>query len=129
MQLFHRTAQLHGMLLYGAYGWLLLTGILHFAVDVASQYVRGKRRPSPETTLYYGLNSTYALSQILFATLALFAIRHGLAAMGQEYGLALGLFASCAWFSLCLQFMEYSQPRAAAAIFGVLLAGVALTGP
>lgn len=49
--------QLHVSLLYAAYGWLLLSGALHFSVDVMGQYVRGKRSPGRETTLYYGLNS------------------------------------------------------------------------
>ncbi len=64
---------------------------------MVSQYLRGKRVPSPATTLYYGLNSSYAVSQILFAALALFAIRQGLTAMGHWSGLALGLLAACAW--------------------------------
>ena len=128
MPLFHHPARLHGLLLYGAYGWLFLSGVLHFAVDVVSQHVRGKRLPGPATTLYYGLNSTYAMGQMLFAALALFAIRHGVAALGQEYGLALGFVAACAWFLLCLRFMEYTQPRVAVAMFGGLLVGVAITG-
>lgn len=127
MGLFSNTARLHGLLLYGAYGWLLIGGVLHFAVDVVSQYIRGKRTAGPATTLYYGLNSTYAVSQVLFAVLALFAIRHGVAAMGQGPGLALGFLAACAWFVLCLRFIEYPQPRVAVAVFAGLLAGVALT--
>ena len=127
MNLFHHTMRLHGLLLYGAYGWLVIGGVLHFAVDVVSQYVRGKRLPGPATTLYYGLNSTYAMSQILFGALALFAIRHGVSAMGQENGLALGFLAACAWFVLCLRFMEFPQPRVVVAVYAGLLAGVALT--
>ena len=128
MTLFHDTVRLHRMFLYGAYGWLLLSGILHFAVDVVSQYARGKRLPSPETTLYYGLNTTYAVSQCLVAALTLLVIRHGVTAMGQGYGLALGFLAACAWFVLCLRFMEYPQPRIAVVLFVVLLAGTAFTG-
>jgi hypothetical protein len=128
MHFFDRTERLHGLLLYGAYGWLLLSGVLHFGVDVVSQYLRGKRAPGPATTLYYGLNSTYALSQVLFAVLALFAIGQGITAMGHGYGLALGFLAACAWFVLCLLFVEYPQPRIAVAVFAALLAGVALTG-
>jgi hypothetical protein len=128
MHFFDHLERLHGLLLYGAYSWLLLSGILHFGVDVVSQYLRGKRAPGPATTLYYGLNSTYALSQVLFAVLALFAIRQGMTAMGHGYGLALGLLAACAWFVLCVLFVEYPQPRITVAVFAALLAGVALTG-
>ena len=127
MSSFHHMVRLHGLLLYGAYGWLLISGILHFSFDVVSQYLRGKRTPGRATTLYYGLNSTYAASQVLFAALALFAVRHGLTAMGQSCGLALGLLAACAWFILCLRFIEYPQPRVAVAVFAGLLAGVGLT--
>jgi hypothetical protein len=127
MHFFHNANRLHIPLLYAAYSWLLLSGLLHFAIDVVSQYVRGNRAPSPATTLYYGLNSSYALSQILFAALALFAIRYGLVAMGQWSGITLGLLAACAWFVLSLLFLEYTQPRMTVALFAALLAGVAVT--
>lgn len=127
MNSFHHTMRLHCLLLYGAYGWLVIGGVLHFAVDVASQYFRGKRSPSNATTLYYGLNSTYAVSQVLFGALALFAIRHDMTAMGQADGLALGLLAACAWFVLCLRFIEYPQPRVVVAVYASLLVGAALT--
>ena len=29
-------------LVYATYGWLTASGVLHFSIDVASQYVRGK---------------------------------------------------------------------------------------
>lgn len=127
IDLFHHTVRLHGLLLYVAYGWLVTGGVLHFAVDVVSQSVRGKRVPSPATTLYYGLNSTYAVSQVLFGVLALFAVGHGVAAMGQGDGLLLGLLAACAWFVLCLRFIEYPQPRIVVAVYAGLLTAVALT--
>jgi predicted outer membrane lipoprotein len=127
MHLFNNVNRLHHSLLYGAYSWLLLSGLLHFGIDVVAQYIRGKRAPSPATTLYYGLNSSYAVSQILFGLLALFAIRHGLAAMGQLPGILLGLLAACAWFVLSLIFLEYTQPRATVALYAALLVGAAFT--
>lgn len=127
MHLLEDSNRLHRPLLYGAYSWLLLSGLLHFGIDVVSQYIRGKRTPSPATTLYYGLNSSYAVSQILFAVLALFAIRHGVAAMGHWSGIGLGLLAACAWFVLSLVFLEYTQPRMTVALYAALLVGAALT--
>jgi hypothetical protein len=127
MHLFNNVNRLHYSLLYGAYSWLLLSGLLHFAIDVVSQYIRGKRVPSPATTFYYGLNSSYAVSQILFGLLALFAIHHGLAATGQLSGILLGLLAACAWFVLSLFFLEYTQPRATVALYAAFLFGAALT--
>ena len=47
-------------LVYATYGWLAFAGVSHFAIDVLSQYVSGKRLPSVETTLYYGVNTAFA---------------------------------------------------------------------
>ena len=127
MQSLHHGTRLHAGLLYGAYGWLLLSGLLQFSIDVVSQAVRGKRVPGPETTLYYGLNTAYALSQVLFAVLALFAIRRGLDALGRWPGILLGLIAAAAWLALCFRFLEYPQPRATVLVFVALLLGVAFT--
>jgi hypothetical protein len=119
--------RVHNLLLYGAYCWLLLSGLSHFGIDVVSQYIRGKRAPSPETTLYFGLNSSYAVSQTLFAVLALFAINRRFTEMGRTSGIVLGFVAACAWFALSLMFLEYPQPRITVAVFAILLVGVALT--
>ena len=119
--------RLHVGLLYSAYGWLLLSGLLHFGIDVLSQAIRGRRVPGPETTLYYGLNTAYALSQVLFAVLALFAIRQGLNALGRWPGVSLGLIAAAAWLPFCYRFLEYPQPRATVLVFVALLLGVAFT--
>ena len=118
---------LHVTLLYGAYGWLMLSAFLHFGIDVVSQSIRGKRPPGPATTLYYGLNTTYAVSQVLFAALALLAIHQGMTSMGRWPGITLSLIAACAWFGLCWMFFEYSQPRMAVLLFAALLVGAALT--
>lgn len=112
---------MHRRLLYVAYGFLLLSGILHFGVDVVWQYVRGKRTPGPQATLYYGLNTTYALSQILFALLALLALREGIALMSQWPVLTLSLLAAVAWLTIGFVFLEYREPRIVMAIFAALL--------
>ncbi len=127
MHLQHHSNRLHDTLLYAAYGWLLLSGFLQIGIDVVSQHLRGKRVPGPATTLYYGLNSAYGLSQILFALLALFAIRQGLAAMGQWSGVSLGFVAAAAWFTLSVLFLEYPQPRMTVALFVALLLATAFT--
>lgn len=46
-----------GFLVYSAFGWLTFAGTMHFLSDVLLQYLRRKRVPGPETTLYYGLNT------------------------------------------------------------------------
>jgi hypothetical protein len=127
MRLFNDHDRLHGWLLYAAYGWLLFSAFLHFGIDVVSQYVRGKRPPGPETTLYFGLNSTYAVSQALFAALALLALRQGATLMDRWPGIALSLVAASAWFFLSWMFLEYPQPRMVVILFAALLVGAALT--
>ena len=122
-----QSGNLHVSLLYGAYGWLLLSGTLHFAIDVVRQYTRGKRRPGSATTLYYGLNSAYALSQVLFAVLALLAISKGLIILGRWPGLILGFLAAFSWLAICVLFLEYRQPRMTVALFAALLAAAVLT--
>ena len=119
--------QPHLLLLYAAYGWLLLSGTLHFAIDVAGQYARGRRSPGAATTLYYGLNSAYASSQALFAGLALFAISQGLIVLGRWPGLSLGFLATLIWLAICVLFLAYRQPRMTLGLFAALLAAAALT--
>jgi hypothetical protein len=111
---------------YVPYGWLLITGTLHFLIDVLSQYLRGKRVPGAETTLYYGLNSAYALGQILFALSALLVIRSGSDIMRQWPGLLLACGAVLAWFAICHFFLEYREPKIMLSIFSILLVATAL---
>ncbi len=127
MQSLHHGTRLHAGLLRNAYGWLLLSGLMQFGIDVVSQAVRGKRVPGPQTTLYYGLNTAYALSQVLFAVLALFAIQQGLNALGKWPGVFLGLVAAAALLAVCFRSLEYPQPRATVLVFVALLLGVAFT--
>ena len=108
-------------LVYAPYGWLLITGTLHFFIDVVSQHLRGKRVPGLETTLYYGLNSAYALGQVVFALCALLMVRSGAEILWQWPGLLLTFAAAAAWFAICHYFIEYREPKIMLAIFTVLL--------
>jgi len=118
---------MHKILLYAAYGWLLVGSILHFCIDVVSQYWRGKRVPSVETTLYYGLHSAYALGQVLFALVALLLIQRGVPFFDEWQGWALGFAAAAAWLAICFAFIEYREPRIVIVIFAISLLGAALT--
>jgi hypothetical protein len=77
--------------------------------------------------LYYGLNSSYALGQVLFAALALLLLRSGSPLLMQWAGLTLAFSAAAAWLAICLLFIEYPQPRFIVAIFASLLAAAAVT--
>jgi hypothetical protein len=46
---------MHKIILYTGFGWLTFRGLLHFIIDVVSQYAQEKRAPGPETTLFYGM--------------------------------------------------------------------------
>jgi hypothetical protein len=75
----------------------------------------------------FGLNSAYALGQILFAALALLALSPGLMVLDRWPGLILGFLAASGWMAICVQFLEYRQPRMTVALFAALLAAAALT--
>ena len=116
-------------LLYAAYGWLLLSGILQFVIDVVSQHVRGKRAPGVETTLYYGLNTAYALGQVMFALLALLLMRDNAVLLGRWPALTLGFAAGCGWLAIAFLFLEYREPRFIMSIFIAILLCAAIMSP
>lgn len=118
---------MHQKFLYAAYGVLFATGVLHFIIDVISQYVRGVRAPSPETTLYYGLHSAYSLGQVVFGLLAILVVHSGSRLMSQPVGLALGFIALAGWFVICLLFVEYTPPKINLAIVAALLVAAVAT--
>jgi len=112
---------MHKIFAYSAFGWLVFSGVMHFIVDVVSQHLRGKRVPSPETTLYYGLHTAYALGQVLFGLLGLLIIRQALPLFAQWPMRALRITAFCAWIIFCFTFIEYWEPKMNIGIFGALL--------
>jgi len=118
---------MHKILVYVAFSWLTLSGALHFAIDVVSQYLRGKRAPGPETTLYFGLNTAYALGQVAFGILALLVARQALDLLSQWPAVSLCLAAALSWLIFGFVFLEYWEPRVAAGVFGVLLVAAILT--
>lgn len=117
---------MHKILVYAAYGWLALGGMLHFAIDVAAQYLRGKRAPGPETTLYYGLNSAFALGQVVFGLLGLWLAWRAADLLRAWPVRALSIGAALGWLAIALVFLEYWEPKFAMAVFGVLVIAAAL---
>ncbi len=114
--------------LYCAYSWLMLSGLLQIGIDVVSQHLRGKRKPGVETTLYYGLNTAYGLSQILFAALALYVTyQYGPQLLARSIGLCIGLVAAAAWLAFCFAFIAYPPPRMTVVAFALLLVIAAFT--
>ncbi|MEA1085190.1 hypothetical protein SFC76_13055 [Sphingomonas sp. CD22] len=111
-----------------AFRWLALTGTMHFVIDVVSQYWRGKRAPGPETTLYYGLNSAFALSQVLFGLLCLWAMRKQPDLLRDPMVMVLSVAGGAAWLTLTFLAMDYWEPKLNAGIFAVLLITAIVVG-
>jgi hypothetical protein len=118
---------MHKYIVYAAYGWLALTGVLHFVVDVLSQHLRGKRSPGLETTLYYGLNSAYALGQVAFGLLGLLIAWRAMPLLRETPMLVLTAAMALAWLALSVVFMEYWEPKFNAAVFCALVLAMLLT--
>ncbi len=118
---------MHKALLYSAFGWLAFSGAMHFVIDVASQYLRGKRAVSVETTLYYGLNTSFAMGQAAFGLICLWLAWRAPEILGAWPVMALAFVAAAAWLAISLAFMDYWEPTMSVCIFAVLLIAVALT--
>ncbi len=115
------------ILVYIAFSWLVVTGVLHFAIDVVAQFARGARAPGPETTLYYGLHSTYGLGLVLFGCLGLLVARHAPAIFSQWPALVLCVLAAAGWLSLAFLFIEYRPPKILMGVFAVFVLSMAVT--
>jgi len=92
-----------------------------------SQYVRGVRPPSAETTLYWGLHSSFSLGQVALGTLGLWLASRDADAVRHPVMLAVSIAAATGWLLIAVYFTEYVPPRFNAAVFGLLAVAVAVT--
>ena len=104
-------------LTYATYGFLTLSGTLHFAIDVVSQKLRGVRVPSAETTLYYGLNTCFSIGQVLLGALGVWLMTRDAELVRSAPMTVVTLLAGLAWLAVTFLFMEYREPRIAVSIF------------
>jgi hypothetical protein len=118
---------MHKYMVFGAYGWLVLTGVLHFVIDVLSQYIRGRRAPGVEATLYYGLNSAFSLGKVAFGLLGLFLAWRAMSILSEMPVLILSAGAALGWLAIAFFFIEYWQPKFNAGIFFLLIVAAILT--
>jgi len=118
---------MHRILLYVAYGWLTLGGAMHFAIDVVSQYLRGKRPPGAETTLYYGLNSAFALGQLAFGLVGLWLAWRSPDLLGEKPLVVLSLSVAVGWLAITFAAMEYWEPKFVTSVFAALIIVAAAT--
>lgn len=112
---------MHKFLLYAAYGWLTLTGVLHFSIDVVSQHLRGKHAPGPQTALYDGLHSAFALGQGVLGALGLYIAWRALPLLGETPVMLIALAAGLAWMAIAVLYMPYWEPRFTAGVFCALV--------
>lgn len=117
---------MHKYILYAAYGWLALSGTLHFAIDVVSQSLRGKREPGLETTLYYGLNSAFSLGQVAYGLLGVFLAWRARDLLSATPILVLSIAAALGWLAITFMFMEYWEPKLNIGIFLALVVAAAV---
>ena len=117
---------MHNALILASYGWLAFSGTVHFVIDVVLQYARGKRQAGSETTLFYGLHSSFALGQVLFALLCLWLVWSAPALVAQAQVTALSLAAGLGWITITFAFMSFWQPKMNASIFIALVFAAAV---
>jgi hypothetical protein len=108
-------------LLFAAFGWLAFSGIMHFAIDVVSHALQGRHPPGRETTLYYGLQSAFALGKAAFGLLGVLLAWRAPLVAGSAPVMSLSLLAGAAWLTIAFLFIDYRQPQFAAAMFLFLL--------
>ncbi len=118
---------MHRYLIYAAYGWLALGGMMHFFIDVVSQYLRHKRAPGPEATLFYGMNTAYAFGQVMFGLFGLLVAWQAFDLLGRWPAISLTLTAAACWLIFDFIFIEYWEPKFIVAIFAALAIAAALT--
>ena len=112
-------------LVHATYGWLLITGSLHFCIDVVSHLLRHKHPPGPESTLYYGLNSAFALGQVVLGAVGLLLALQAVPVVSQWPMKTIALLAGLGWFAITWLFMDYTEPKVNVGVF-CLLAAAAL---
>lgn len=118
---------MHKFLLYAGYGYLAVSGVLHFLVDVVAHHFHHQRAAGPETAMYNGLHSAYALGQVVFGLIAILIIRSGSDLMSRQIGQAIGFFAVAGWLAISLKFIEYTPPKFNISVVLALLIAAAFT--
>jgi len=108
-------------LVRAAYGWLVVSGVLHFIVDVVSQYVRGVREPGAATQLYYGLNSAFAFGQFAFGLFGLLLSWLAPSVLREGPVLLMAALTGVAWLAIAFLFMDYWEPRFMVGVFCALV--------
>jgi hypothetical protein len=119
---------MHTYLLGFALYSLVIGGVIQF-IDITCQSLRGARPQGVETTLYYGLNSTFALSQLLYGLSGVLLQHHALGVFDQPDFLVLSSIATAGWLTINLFCLDSGKPRLTTLSFTLLSAASAMTHP
>lgn len=113
---------MHVRLVRLAFGWLTVTGALHFCIDVVAQHLRGLHPPGAEiTTLHHGLHSAYALGQVALRGLALLVAPRAFAPVAPRPVLAWAPASGLGWMVVSHVLTPYWQPAVNAGVFCALV--------
>ncbi|MFB9331126.1 hypothetical protein ACFFSY_34765 [Paenibacillus aurantiacus] len=115
------------ILWFVAYGWIIVTGFMHFIIDVISQYVRGIRVPSTETTFYYGMNTAVSLGQIILGVFGLILAQKAPQLLNQWPAVILTVTAAVGWLAISFIFLPYKEPKFISAISALLVIAAAVS--
>lgn len=115
------------ILWFVAYGWIIVTGLMHFIIDVISQYVRGIRVPSTETTFYYGMNTAFSLGQIILGVFGLVLAQKAPQLLNQWPAVILTVTAAVGWLAISFIFLPYKEPKFISAISALLVIAAAVS--
>jgi len=118
---------MHHMVLFAVYGWLTLSGVVHFMIDVVSHHVRDKHPPGLAASQYYGLNSSYAAGQAAYGALCLWPNWNLPSALDSGFVMVLSIVSGLCWLSISVLSISYWEPKLGAVIYLALLLAAVLS--
>lgn len=96
-------------------------------IDVVSQKLRGVRVPSPETTLYYGLNTCFSIGQVALGAIGVWLMLRAPELVRSLPMTLITLLAGLAWLAVTFLFIEYREPKIAVSVFLAIFIASVLT--
>lgn len=82
-----------------------------------SQKLRGVRAPSPDTTLYYGLNTCFSIGQVALGAVGVWLLVRAPELVRSAPMTVITLLAGLAWLAVTFLFIEYREPKIAVSVF------------
>jgi hypothetical protein len=111
-----------------AFGWLAFGATMHFSIDVLKQHFISPREFNETTRNFYGMHTSFAASQMLFALLGFLLLQQAPAVLRHPGYVALTYIAGAVWLAVTFLFMTYWEPKLIATLFLGLFTVATLTG-